>query len=243
MRSLGKRVREKSLQEFESLTLRNMKDKAKAVIFDMDGVITDTQDLIAAAESALLAEYGIMVTPEEITARYAGTTSREMMPHVFASFNIEMPELPVLIQQRKERIDAVVTGNVRAIPGTVEFIRELHERGVPIAVGSGSRTPFIRSALSELGIFELFQNTTGSDEVANGKPAPDTFLLAAERLGIAPEYCLVIEDGKHGMVAAQQAGMRCIGLIRSGEYSRETHPADAFVKNLSEVRIEDWLHV
>ncbi len=189
--------------------------KINAVIFDMDGVISDTQSICSSAGSVLLSGYGIAIPPEEITKRYAGVSSREFFLDAFQRNGIDMPDMNVLLSEWRRTVNNETQGHVRAIPGTVEFMKRLKSRSIPIAVASGSHPSFIDSVLTELGVKQEFNAICSSHEVENGKPHPDVFLLAAQRLEVDPKYCLVVEDGISGMMAARRAGMRCIALAKA----------------------------
>lgn len=195
----------------------------KAVIFDMDGVISDTQSICAQVESILLKEYGIFISPEELTDAYAGTISYEMFPAVFKQYGKEMPDITRLAQERWDRIFNATRGNIKAIPGTISFIKKLKKEKMPIAVASASRIDFITLVLSELDLLSDFDVITSAQEVLKGKPEPDVFLLAAKRLRIEACDCLVVEDGLHGMTAAKRAGMKCIALVRKGRIDKNIY--------------------
>jgi HAD superfamily hydrolase (TIGR01509 family) len=122
-------------------------------------------------------------------------------------------------------------GADRADGRALELIALLGARGVPIAVASSSPMSFIDQVLSELGVSDAFAARATGEEVPRGKPAPDVFLLAARRLGVAPERCTVIEDAVAGMTAARAAGMRCVALLHD---PTRPLPADLAVRSLRE---------
>jgi HAD superfamily hydrolase (TIGR01509 family) len=208
-----------------------------AVIFDMDGVISDTQSIYAHTESQLLAEHGIDLTPEEITFEFSGSRAEDMMASVWRRYPGKLLDLRAMVKERRERISAALKGNIRAVPGTIGFLKRVKAKPLPTAVGSATRLAGIKNILAELGIQDDFDAIASGEEVENGKPAPDVFLLAAERLKVPPARCLVIEDGAHGMIAARRAGMRSVGLVRSGELDKDAYPADYLVRSLDEVEI------
>ncbi|MDP3985649.1 MAG: HAD family phosphatase [bacterium] len=206
----------------------------KAVIFDLDGVISDTQVIHSAVESLLFARYGISIAPEEISRRFAGTMSREYFPVVFREAGKTCDDLEGLIRKRRETVMECARGNVRPIPGAPELIAHLASRKIPLAVGSGSNRSFIDLVLSELQLEHYFSAIASSDDVAKSKPDPAIFLLAAERLQVSPSQCVVIEDGINGMVAARAAGMKCIALVPP---NHPPVPADIRVQALSEISV------
>lgn len=211
----------------------------KAVIFDMDGVISDTQVIHAKTESELLKNYGIEMYPDEITRRYAGVADEKMFQEIFANAHQKMPALTQLVERKWRIMDELVRGNVKEIRGTREFIGSLQSYGLPLAVGSASRIAFIELVLKELDLRQRFDVITSAEEVEKGKPEPDLFLLAAKRLSIAPASCLVIEDGISGMIAARRAGMQCIGLVENQK--EQNYPADLFVTDLRNLPIDQYI--
>lgn len=202
-----------------------------AVIFDMDGVLSDTQTLHAAVEAELVADFGVALSAREITAKYAGVSDREFFEAVLGR-RLGADALEELIRHKWVRMMTRASGAIRPIEDALELVRALARRGVPLAVASGSPREFVAYVLSELGIMDRFFAYVGSDEVACGKPAPDVFLLAAARLHVDPRRCTVIEDGAAGMVAAKRAGMHCIGFTAD---AAQAAIADVRVSSLREL--------
>lgn len=203
-----------------------------AVIFDMDGVISDTQDLHSEVESELLARWGVHISPAEITRRFAGVADRDFFPAVFGRTLAE-EEIVRVVAEKWERMAERAPGRIVPMEGAIDLIGLLARRRIPMAVASSSPHPFIEQVLRELGVIDSFAAIASGEEVARGKPAPDVFLLAAERLGADPRRCTVIEDAVAGMTAARAAGMRCIALVPHPP--RAPLPADAVVRSLREV--------
>lgn|SRR6185312_8249016 len=195
----------------------------RAVIFDCDGVLVDSQPLHSAAEAALLREYGIIIDPEVITARFAGVSGRDMFPKIFDEFGKQMPELAELQRKKWGRMFDIPLDEFKEVPGTRDLIDRLALRRIPLVVASASRAEFVDHMLRAIDLRTPFKAITSSHEVARGKPAPDVFLLAAAKVGAKPHECIVIEDGVSGMIGAHKAGMRCVALDRSGtcEYRAE----------------------
>ncbi len=208
----------------------------KAVIFDMDGVISDTNYLHSSVESAILAGYGIELQPKEIVKRFAGVSDNEMFSEVFSEAGKGKPDMSSIASRKWERMLNPQPGEIVAIPGTVEFILTLQQQSIPMAVASASSMAFINLVLSTLKLTNVFHTLVSADEVVHGKPAPDVFLLAAERLGALPETCVVIEDGVSGMIAAQAAGMQCVGLLT--HLTAEECPTNLVISNLRDLPLE-----
>lgn len=135
---------------------------------------------------------------------------------------------------RWQKMYALLEGNIQPMPGAVELIQELKQQGIKIGVASGSYLQFIGLVLGKLNLGTVFDAIASGEEVKNIKPAPDVFLLAAQRLGVQPEHCVVIEDAVSGMTGAKRAGMKCVGLV---ENSSKIYPADVLVSQLDEVSV------
>ena len=160
------------------------KKRIRAVIFDMDGVISDTQNIHSAIESELLKGYGVTINPEEITRKYAGTRMKEWMPDVFKHHHVSTPSMEEISAKKKVHLENALKEGIREVPGTREFIQFLKEKNIPIAVASASRLALIDLILTKLDLKKEFDAIASSEEVKMGKPEPDVFLLAARVGGI-----------------------------------------------------------
>jgi HAD superfamily hydrolase (TIGR01509 family) len=176
----------------------------------MDGVLADSEPLHQDVIRAMLAEYGV---DWDITRGDPTVGLRSL-----DGFEVICARHPLPHDAR--RLDALYTARVlpmlrerlRPLPGVPEVPRTLAARGFRLAVGSSSNPEVIETTLTTLGVRALFEAVVSGAEVARGKPAPDVFLEAAERLGVAPSACLVIEDSERGVQAAHAAGMRCVAI-------------------------------
>jgi len=212
--------------------------KKKAIIFDMDGVISDTQIYHSRIWSEVLAKYGINISPEEITLRYAGAKSREVFLKILANHNLEQKLEEVL--REKARLQALwIDKGVMPIEGAPELIKKLFDDGRDLAVASGGGRRTVEFILDTLGLRKYFSVVTTADDVSSCKPSPELFLLAAYLLGRAPNKCIVIEDSRNGMLAARLAGMYCIGLVFD-ENDKKTYPADRLVNTLTKLGVSDF---
>jgi beta-phosphoglucomutase family hydrolase len=203
----------------------------KGIIFDMDGVISDTQRLHAQVESGLLARFGIDLTPEEITHRYAGVRTQKFFAELLAATG-RAYDLDKLMEENWQTMEKLAAESVQEIPGATQLIKRLAQEKMPLAVASASNLNYIKVVLRGLKVIDYFKAVVSSEMVARGKPSPDIFLLAAEKLRIKPEECLVIEDGLSGMEAAKAAKMKCIGLVSAKEKS---YPITNLVLSLAEI--------
>jgi len=178
----------------------------RAVIFDMDGLLLDTEPLYRAAWERACGQFGYILT-HELYARLAGRNRQDAERMLGAEFG---PQFPM------ERFKAAVRileeaefskGPIPIKPGVDELLTVLEARLVPRAVATSSEQVRAEKWLLSAGILARFGALATGDQVAHGKPAPDIFLLAAKRLGVASEDCLVLEDAEPGVRAARAAGM------------------------------------
>jgi beta-phosphoglucomutase family hydrolase len=205
----------------------------EAVIFDMDGVISDTQKLHSRVESDLLNKFGIKLSPEEITRRYSGVKTSEFFNDLLRRQDKEY-DLDKLMADKWEKM-AALSDTVSAISGADELIKKLHENKIPMVVASASNKNYVDSILDKLGLSDFFKAVISGDMVTKGKPDPQIFLLAAQKAGVSPKKCVVIEDGRSGMEAARAAGMKCIGLVKD---ISDQYPTSILITSLAELTPE-----
>lgn len=203
----------------------------KGILFDMDGVISDTQKLHSKVESVLLGRYGILITPEEITKRYSGVKTREFFDELLKTQNAEY-DLDSLMDEKWTQMEKFASKSIDAIEGSIGLIRRLSSEGYLLAVASASNFNYVQIVLKTLGVIDNFSCVVSGDMVYRGKPNPESFLLAASGINVKPEKCLVIEDGISGMEAAKHGGMYCIGLVQN---KNEKYPTSNLVLSLSEI--------
>jgi HAD superfamily hydrolase (TIGR01509 family) len=178
------------------------------VIFDCDGVLIDSELLSIRADRECLAECGIEVSVDEIRDRYTGISFAGMV----ADLEARHGRLPADFADRhRTRLWPLFETELQAIPGVGAVLDSLTCK---ICVASSGRPERLKHALSLVGLYDRFHpHIFSATEVPRGKPAPDLFLYAAERMGVMPERCVVIEDSLPGVTAAVAAGMRVIGFV------------------------------
>jgi HAD superfamily hydrolase (TIGR01509 family) len=181
-----------------------------AVIFDLDGVLLDSEPIYLAATNSVLAREGRYLSPEE-NARYIGTRFRDILDDIIPRFGLAHGAEYYIAESQQEVLRAF-GGPLAPPPGARELIERLADHGVPRAVGSSSATAWVDQVLTNLGVRDYFSVIVGGDQVDHGKPAPDIFLRCAELLDVPPKRCAVIEDSANGVLAARRAGMAAIGL-------------------------------
>lgn len=187
------------------------------VIFDMDGTLLDTQRICIPAWDYAGEMQGFKNCGDHIK-NVLGTNEKNYTKYMIDNFSgVDT------VRFKKDTADYIRKNAViKFKKGAEELISYLRQNGIKYAIGSGGAVSLIRTYLQVLGANDLFDIVAGGDEVENGKPAPDTFLLAAEKMGITPENCFVFEDSDNGALAAHNAGMKCIGIPDIVDFSRET---------------------
>jgi beta-phosphoglucomutase family hydrolase len=178
----------------------------RAYIFDCDGTIVDSMPLHYRAWKAALAEWNCEF-PEDLFYSWGGKPVREIIAELNQMHGLNMPIDS--LATRKEALYLAQLPSLKTIPEVVEHINAQFGR-IPLAVASGSRRDSVVGSLTAVGLLDKFQAIVSAGEYKHAKPAPDCFLLAAERLGVAPKDCLVFEDTHLGIQAATAAGMASV---------------------------------
>ena len=214
-----------------------MPGTSSAVIFDMDGVLLDSEPLHYEAVRLILAEQGVEF-PLEDYFRYLGTTLTSTWDDLCERYPIGMP-----FEQFEARYNADVLVQYQAgaplIRGARELVQQLRDAGVPIAVASSSHRQWVEAALTGAGLRQYFDQTTAGDEVSVGKPSPEIYLKAAQKLGFDPANCIAIEDAPAGVESANAAGMKVV-LVRSELTNDLELASDWQVDDLTQFKLT-WL--
>ena len=206
----------------------------KALIFDMDGVIVDSEPIFVEIEKRIMKKYGVEIT-DEVLDRYVGISTPTMWEDLIKLYSLEcgLEELLEVHEALKEEVFSEV--EMIAIDGVRELLAELKNQNIPAAIASSSPVGFIGEVLQKLDIKSYFTAVVSGEEIEKGKPHPDIFLKAAELLGVRPEECVVIEDSMHGVRAAIAAGMKCIGFANSKTGRQNLSEATCVVNDLKNV--------
>ncbi|MCJ7492180.1 MAG: HAD family phosphatase [Dehalococcoidia bacterium] len=210
-----------------------------AVLWDMDGVLVDTAPFHYQAWRALFAGLGKDLSDEEFRRTF-GLRNDDILR---ANLGDMPPErLRELGRRKEELFREAIRGKVQPLPGAVALVRRLRESGVKTAVVSSAPRRNVETLLDALGISDGFDALVAEEDAERGKPDPQGYLVAAERLGERPEDCVVIEDAPGGVEAAKRAGMRCIGLA-AGREPDALACADVVVAGLEDDAVYSYLGI
>ncbi|MBZ0281823.1 MAG: HAD family phosphatase [Anaerolineae bacterium] len=182
----------------------------KAIIFDMDGLLVDSEPVWEEAENSVLASYGKTHTPDG-RQQLIGLRMDEFLDKMRAIYGIQA-SAEALYDDVLERMLALIPTRVRPQPGAAEMLHYVANSGFPAAIASSSPSLIIEAVVKSQGWADLLPVRCSAQTVARGKPAPDVYLKAADVLGISPEHCLALEDSPNGARAAVAAGMTCYAV-------------------------------
>ena len=208
----------------------------KAVIWDMDGVIADTARYHLKGWQMVFRKRGANYTEEDFR-RNTGKRSDTIIKSVLGE-KISQGKIMTIIQEKDENFRQLMGQNIRPFPGVLKLITSLKEHGFKIAIASSAPMENIQLITRNLKIHNRFDTIVTGWEVTRGKPDPQTFLLAAEKLGVAAEDCIVIEDAISGVTASQRAGIRCIAVTNTTP-REDLRKADLVIDTLEEITIDD----
>ena len=221
----------------------------KAIIFDCDGVIADTEPFHLAAFDRVLREEGIAITEEDYLAHYLALDDRSCFTRAFSGRgrSLTQDQLNEMIRRKAEYVQPMMQADLQIFPGAAEFIHRAAEC-YPLAVASGALRSEIELVLEYGGLRDCFRVIVSSEDVARSKPNPDPFLKALDLLNallnaltsdrIKPGECLVIEDSIRGVRAAREAAMPCLAV--SNTYPKERlSEANRIVDSLAALSLKD----
>jgi len=208
-----------------------------AVIFDMDGVLVDSYHAHFQSWQTMAAEAGLALTEAEFAAQF-GRTNPEIIAVYWGEGRHSDAEIAAMADRKEEVFREILRADFPAMPGVEELLRALDEAGFALAVGSSGPPENIELVLGELAAGSRFRAVVTAKDVTRGKPDPQVFLVAAERLGVPARRCAVVEDAPAGIAAARAAGMTAIGLASTGHTRPSLAAAELVVDSLAELSPE-----
>lgn len=210
---------------------------AAAVIFDFDETIIDLERQHTAAHEALCLAMGadFEQMPESFR-KSSGLRIIDDVREMRAHFGWSMPEAELFAMRQRFFDDACARAELTAMPGAIDVIRDLRERGITLAIASSAVRSSIETILVRLGLREAFALIVDGSEVTRGKPDPEAYLVTARKLGVAPETCVVIEDSHVGVLAAKRAGMYCIAVPNPhAQIRQDLSAADVVAESMNQL--------
>ncbi|MGX7107422.1 HAD family hydrolase [Hutsoniella sourekii] len=209
----------------------------KTVIFDMDGVLVDSEYTYLESKTEILKEAGY---DKDISYQYQfmGTTGEYMWSEMKRDLDLPEPVNYYIDLMDFKRHEMISRDGVRAVEGSIKFVRQLVDKGFRLAVASSSTKDEIIQNMQSLGIDDCFEILLSSEEVANSKPEPDVFLKVAELMGVSPTECVVIEDTRNGTLSAYRAGTYCIGFANPDYPNQDLSVAHEIVTSFRDIDIE-----
>ena len=204
----------------------------RGILFDMDGVLVDSEPLFHKAVNIMVERCGAAPITEEENNRYLlGTTVEETWIRVKELRDV--PQTPEeLLSGYNEVVKEVLRSDLVPRPGVKDLIAEAQRRGLPIAVASSSLREWVNLKLSVIGLTDAFAIKLGGDDIENGKPAPDIYIKAAGLIGLEASECIAIEDSPIGLAAASSSGAYTICTLTDSTRHLDLSAADIIIENL-----------
>jgi haloacid dehalogenase superfamily, subfamily IA, variant 3 with third motif having DD or ED/haloacid dehalogenase superfamily, subfamily IA, variant 1 with third motif having Dx(3-4)D or Dx(3-4)E len=202
----------------------------KAVIFDMDGVIIDSEPLHAKAAVITAKKFGIQVTIA-YCYQFIGSTTSYLFETLIKDKNVELTVEELLEAYEQVKLQLIKEDGYPPLPGVIDLIKDLYKHGITLAIASSSTLNEIKSVTKSLGITKYFDKLISGTSVPNSKPSPDVFLLALKELGMNARDCIIIEDSMNGVIAADAASIACIGLLNPNSGKQDLSKASVLIEN------------
>lgn len=207
----------------------------KAIIFDMDGVLVDSEPHHVIIEKKHFAKLGLKISDEEHST-YMGKATDIMWKEIIHNKNLSYNSKELVAQTVKESITHFsFQEDLAPMPGLIRVLDKIKSKGVPMAVASSSGQAIIDILLDKIGVKKYFQHTVSSELVGGSKPDPGIFLFAANLLEVKPEECIVIEDSNNGVRAAKAANMYCVAYNGASIGNQNQRLADVQINHYSEL--------
>ncbi len=208
----------------------------KAVIFDMDGVIIDSEPFHLIVCREIFKNLNIPFYEEEYNT-FIGISNTSMWTTLRNKYGLNESVDELSKFQTDGGMKYIKENEISPIPGILDILNELRDNEIKIALASSSSMEVIEIVLDKFKISKYFQEVISGEDLEKGKPAPDIFLKAAKLLQVEPEYCTVIEDSHNGVIAAKAAGMKCIGYQNPSSGNQNLKAADLIIKSLKDLNL------
>ncbi len=212
----------------------------EAVIFDMDGVLIDSEPLWREAEKEIFKKVGIELTTK-MCIETAGLPIREVVRHWYSLYPWDGITIGEIAEEVDQKVTRLIIEKGEPLPGVYNVIDFLNQKGVPKGLASSSSPAIISAVLEKLGLEKEFLAVNSAVHEEYGKPHPAVFISAAKQLGKKPERCLAVEDSVNGLIAAKAAKMKTVAVPESGETENPKYCiADLKLESLEQFSQEHW---
>ena len=212
----------------------------QAVIFDMDGVVIDSEPIYAKALNNVLRKEGVAATVDDQQA-VVGSSLEFTWRYMIERFNLA-GDVEKWITVYEAEVAKLLSANASASDGLHWLLESLEQSGIRIGLATGSKTKWAEIILNQLGVVDAFEAIATADMVEATKPAPDLYLLCARKIGVSPEHCLAIEDTPRGIASAKAAGMTAVALHTDSTAGMDFSAADHAIDRLTEFDF-GWLAI
>lgn len=213
----------------------------KAVVFDMDGVIIDSEPIHYQLSMQYFSELGLTITDEEYYT-FVGVGDIEIFTRLKEKYGLKQTVNELVEIYQKRYTDHLKSAqDQKPIKGIDDLIRDIHQKGLRLALGSSAIRSNIEVVLEKFNLRQYFDDIVGGSEVERSKPFPDIYLEAARRLGVEPSECIVIEDSCNGVTAAKAAGMKSIAYYNPNSGEQDLSEADRIIDSFEALDIEEFV--
>ena len=191
------------------------------VIFDMDGVIIDSNPFHKISLRQFCEKYGYHLSDQELISKIYGRTNKEWIANLFGALTKE--ELAHYGEEKEALFREIYKNDIHALKGLPEFLRSLEVKNIPIAIGTSAPRSNVDFVLSHTQLEKYFTVILDESDVAHGKPNPEIYLKVAARLGVEPSRCIVFEDSLSGVESARRAGAKVVGVATTHSFEELSH--------------------
>jgi len=207
----------------------------EAVIFDMDGVVINSEPFWVEAEMEVYNNYGIKMT-EEMCLQMKGVKTEDVAKHWFSFFERTEPAQNILVAEIFHKVTKIIVERGKAMSGLIGLLEYLQDKQLKIGLATSSFYSIVDVVMEKLKIAAYFDVIHSAESEKNGKPSPDVYIGAAAKLGVNPENCIAIEDSYYGLLSAKAAGMFAIAMPGKSEFNDDKFDiADLKIKSLKDI--------
>ncbi|HEX7895294.1 MAG TPA: HAD family phosphatase [Terriglobales bacterium] len=219
--------------------MSQQKPETRAVVFDMDGVLIDSHPAHRAAWESFLQSLGVRVSEDDLSFILEGRTRSEILRHFLG----DLPEEQLQeYGRRKDEIFRDLEHSIQPGPGVMAFLSKVEQMGLSCAVATSASEIRTASTIERLGLSAYFDAIITAADVNLGKPHPQVYRLACERLGVAPKQALAFDDAPAGVLSARSAGLRCIGVTSNGGSQKLLAAgAETVISGFTDLSMESFL--